>query len=206
VAGGGLAGGPGLAPLLLRPRRPPRGALRSPVRRAGRRLAVGPRVAPVALLAVLGLAPLVVTRQDWLNLGVVYFLTVALAQSWNVIGGLTGQVNLGHAAFFGLGALATRQLWVSGTPVLAAALAGGRPRGRRRRRGGSRGVPAARRLLRGGHAGPGRGAADRRRQRPSRDLDAPLGGDRELSARPPLLCRGRARRGDDPRGVRPGRL
>jgi branched-chain amino acid transport system permease protein len=94
------------------------------VRSAVRRLVAGPLVATVALLAAAGLAPLVVTRQDWLNLGVVYFLTVALAQSWNVMGGLTGQVNLGHAAFFGLGALATRQLWVAGTPVLAAALAG----------------------------------------------------------------------------------
>ena len=50
--------------------------------------------------------PLAVAREDWLNLGVVFFL-VALAQSWNVIGGLAGQVNLGHAAFFGLGALVT---------------------------------------------------------------------------------------------------
>jgi branched-chain amino acid transport system permease protein len=89
-----------------------------------RRLETGSGAVPVVLLAVLGLVPLVVTRQDWLNLGVVYFLAVALAQSWNVMGGLTGQVNLGHAAFFGLGALATRQLWTAGTPVLGAAAAG----------------------------------------------------------------------------------
>src|SRR5262249_12552836 len=73
---------------------------------------------------ILGVAPLVITREDWLNLGVVFFLLVALAQSWNVMGGMAGQVNLGHAAFFGLGALVTRQLWASGI-LLPAALGGG---------------------------------------------------------------------------------
>jgi branched-chain amino acid transport system permease protein len=33
-------------------------------------------------------------------------------------------VNLGHAAFFGLGALVTRTLWIGGTPVLLAMAAG----------------------------------------------------------------------------------
>jgi branched-chain amino acid transport system permease protein len=72
----------------------------------------------------LGLAPLVVRREDWLNLGVVFFLAVALAQSWNVMGGLAGQVNLGHAAFFGLGALVARRLWAGGAPIVLAMLAG----------------------------------------------------------------------------------
>jgi branched-chain amino acid transport system permease protein len=78
----------------------------------------------VAGLAVLGLVPLAVAREDWLNLGVVFFLSVALAQSWNVMGGLAGQVNLGHAAFFGLGALVARQLWTGGSGVPLAAVAG----------------------------------------------------------------------------------
>jgi branched-chain amino acid transport system permease protein len=59
-----------------------------------------------------------------LNLGVQIFLAVLLAQSWNLLGGYAGQINLGHAAFFGLGALVTRMLWVGGTP-LALALAAG---------------------------------------------------------------------------------
>ena len=63
-------------------------------------------------------------REDWLNLGVVFFLLVALAQSWNVMGGQAGQVNLGHAAFFGLGALATRHLWAGGVTVPIAMAAG----------------------------------------------------------------------------------
>ena len=91
---------------------------------AGRRVGVGRAAGTAAALALLGLAPLVVTREDWLNLGVVFFLLVALAQSWNVMGGLAGQVNLGHAAFFGLGALATRQLWATGVALPAAMAVG----------------------------------------------------------------------------------
>jgi len=40
------------------------------------------------------------------------------------VAGYAGQVNLGHAAFFGLGALLTRTLWTAGTPVMLAMLAG----------------------------------------------------------------------------------
>ena len=91
---------------------------------ARRRVGMRRAVATAAALAVLGLAPLVVTREDWLNLGVVFFLLVALAQSWNVMGGLAGQVNLGHAAFFGISALVTRQLWTGGVPIPLAIAAG----------------------------------------------------------------------------------
>jgi branched-chain amino acid transport system permease protein len=80
--------------------------------------------ATLAVLAALGLAPLLVSRDDLVNLGVVFLLSVALAQSWNVVGGLAGQVNLGHAAFFGLGALVARTLWVQGWSVLLALGAG----------------------------------------------------------------------------------
>jgi branched-chain amino acid transport system permease protein len=59
-----------------------------------------------------------------LNFLVLTLLTITLAQSWNIVAGYAGQVNLGHAAFFGLGALVTRTLWIAGTPVLAGMLAG----------------------------------------------------------------------------------
>jgi len=68
--------------------------------------------------------PLVTQRNDLLNLGVQIFLAVALAQSWNLLGGYAGQITLGHAAFFGLGALVTRMLWVGGTPLYLALAAG----------------------------------------------------------------------------------
>ena len=89
-----------------------------------RRVGIGRVAATAGALALLGCAPVVVARDDLLNLGVVFFLSVGLAQSWNVMGGLSGQVNLGHAAFFGLGALVTRELWVAGAPIAAAIAAG----------------------------------------------------------------------------------
>jgi ABC-type branched-chain amino acid transport system, permease component len=68
--------------------------------------------------------PLFTMRSDLLNLGVQIFLAVVLAESWNLLGGYAGQINLGHAAFFGLGALVTRTLWVGGTPLILALFPG----------------------------------------------------------------------------------
>jgi len=59
-----------------------------------------------------------------LTWGFQVLLYVALAQSWNVLGGFGGQVSLGHAAFFGLGAVVTRMLWLSGHPLAVALPAG----------------------------------------------------------------------------------
>lgn len=73
----------------------------------------------------LALVPLLTKRNDLINLMILIFLYICLAHSWNIIAGYTGQVSLGHAAFFGLGAIATRFLWVWGTPFLLAFLAGG---------------------------------------------------------------------------------
>jgi branched-chain amino acid transport system permease protein len=89
------------------------------------RRAIGVGAAVVVALAVL---PLVVSRDDILNLMFQVFLYVILAASWNVLGGYAGQVNLGHAAFFGTGALVARVTWLGGWPLplafLAAAAAG----------------------------------------------------------------------------------
>jgi branched-chain amino acid transport system permease protein len=84
------------------------------------------RWAAVILLALGALAflPVVVRRDDVLNFCVILLLSLTLAQSWNLIAGYAGQVNLGHAAFFGLGALVTRTLWIRGTPILPAMAAG----------------------------------------------------------------------------------
>ncbi len=71
----------------------------------------------ILLAAGFAALPLVTARNDLLNLGVQIFLAVALAQSWNLLGGYAGQITLGHAAFFGLGALVTRTLWVGGAPL-----------------------------------------------------------------------------------------
>ena len=80
--------------------------------------------AGIALAASFAALPLLTTRNDLLNLCVQIFLAVILAQSWNLLGGYAGQINLGHAAFFGLGALVTRTLWVGGTPLIVALFPG----------------------------------------------------------------------------------
>jgi branched-chain amino acid transport system permease protein len=88
-------------------------------RARARAIAIG--VGVVLLFAV----PLVVTRADVLNLLFLVFLYITLSQSWNILGGFAGQVNLGHAAFFGIGALVTRSLWLNGWPfALTFALSG----------------------------------------------------------------------------------
>ena len=75
-------------------------------------------------LAALGLLPLARPRDDVLNFVLVVLLAITMAESWNIAAGYAGQVNLGHAAFFGLGALVTRTLWIKGLPIVVAMLAG----------------------------------------------------------------------------------
>ncbi len=54
------------------------------------------------------------------------FMWIALAQSWNLISGLTGYVSFGHVAFFGMGAYTAGILIArAGWPWPAACLAGG---------------------------------------------------------------------------------
>src|SRR5947199_382981 len=90
------------------------------IRRARMKLFLGGILLAVGFAAL----PLFTQRNDFLNLGVQIFLAVALAQSWNLLGGYAGQITLGHAAFFGLGALVTRTLWVGGAPLFLALPAG----------------------------------------------------------------------------------
>ena len=76
------------------------------------------------ILLLLILLPLITTRTDLLTWFTFTLLYITLSQSWNIIGGYAGQQNLGHAAFFGLGALGTRYIWLSGIPLPIAFLAG----------------------------------------------------------------------------------
>ena len=66
----------------------------------------------LSALAVLALLPLARPRDDTLNFVFVILLSLTMAQSWNIVAGYAGQVNLGHAAFFGIGALVARTLWI----------------------------------------------------------------------------------------------
>ena len=63
----------------------------------------------IAALALAAIVPVITKRDDTLNLLFLLFLYITLGQSWNIIGGFTGQTNLGHAAFFGTGADSSRK-------------------------------------------------------------------------------------------------
>ena len=85
------------------------------------------RTLPVALglLAVaLALYPLEATGYG-LRVGLQLFMWIALAQSWNLISGLTGYVSFGHVVFFGTGAYAASLLVNAGMPWPLACLSGG---------------------------------------------------------------------------------
>jgi len=82
-------------------------------------------IAIALLIVILACIPLVIEKVSIINLIILTFLYITLASSWNILGGYTGQTSLGHAAFFGLGALATRLLWTNGFPVFPSILAGG---------------------------------------------------------------------------------
>jgi branched-chain amino acid transport system permease protein len=78
-----------------------------------------------ALIALAALIPRLSDRPDTLNLLFLVYLYIALGQSWNILAGFAGQNSLGHAAFFGIGALITRALWLDGFPLVGALLLGG---------------------------------------------------------------------------------
>lgn len=79
---------------------------------------------PTAALLLLPLTPW--GEKDVLTLLVTLFIVAGLASSWNILAGMVGRINLGHAAFFGLGALTTRQLWLAhGWAFEIAFIAGG---------------------------------------------------------------------------------
>jgi branched-chain amino acid transport system permease protein len=86
------------------------------------------RVLPIALaLAAIGLALYPVQATGYgIRVMLQLFMWIALAQSWNLISGLTGYVSFGHVAFFGTGAYASSLLIVkAGWPWPLACLGGG---------------------------------------------------------------------------------
>jgi branched-chain amino acid transport system permease protein len=72
---------------------------------------------PATLLSLLGLAGLGVLtltlRQPfYLNILALTLFYAAASSAWNLLGGLAGQLSLGHAAFFGIGAYASTLLYL----------------------------------------------------------------------------------------------
>ncbi|ABD87224.1 branched-chain amino acid ABC transporter permease [Rhodopseudomonas palustris] len=61
--------------------------------------------------AVAALVPLFVKDVYVQNIMVLTLMYAALSQSWNILGGYCGQISLGHALYFGLGAYTTALLF-----------------------------------------------------------------------------------------------
>lgn len=86
---------------------------------------VSPILACSLVLAVLIVVPLIMELgSNVMNIMVTLFIYIILAQSWNLVGGYTGQVNLGIVAFFGASTMVTHFLWKAGVPIHLAILAG----------------------------------------------------------------------------------
>ena len=62
-------------------------------------------LALAVVIAAAALLPLLLDpRGYWIRVLTFTLLFAAMAQSWNIVGGLANQTSLGHAAFFGIGA------------------------------------------------------------------------------------------------------
>ncbi len=70
------------------------------------------------IVILLALFPVVAATEHTFNLSISLFIIIVLAQSWNILGGYAGQISLGNAAFFGIGALAFHFIaWRVGAPL-----------------------------------------------------------------------------------------
>jgi branched-chain amino acid transport system permease protein len=74
--------------------------------RRRRELVVG-----AVLLAALALLPLLVGSTYYRGLIVLTLLYAGLSQGWNILGGYCGQISLGHALYFGIGAYTSTMLF-----------------------------------------------------------------------------------------------
>lgn len=66
---------------------------------------------PSLLLLALLLAAALVPNEFYLNLLFMIFVFAGLSGAWNIIGGYAGQISLGHAAFYGVGAYTSAVLF-----------------------------------------------------------------------------------------------
>ncbi len=80
----------------------------------------------IAAALILIVVPLVIDLGNYiLTVLVSLLIYVALSESWNLMGGYAGQVNLGLAAYFGSGALCCTLVYVAGAPFFVALVVGG---------------------------------------------------------------------------------
>jgi branched-chain amino acid transport system permease protein len=74
---------------------------------------IGERILFVLLLLAVVAYPLVFPLPYYRDLGIKILLYALLAQAWNVLAGYCGQISLGHAVFFGVGAYTSSALQLS---------------------------------------------------------------------------------------------
>ncbi len=81
----------------------------------------------LAGLIVAGLYPLTLPPRSLnsLNVYAIYFVWITLAESWNLVGGYAGLLNLGLVAFFALGAVVGSIALVVGLPFIVSVLLAG---------------------------------------------------------------------------------
>lgn len=65
----------------------------------------------VVLVLVISVLPLLVKDVYLQNIMVLTLMYTALSQSWNILGGYCGQISLGHAIYFGIGAYTSTLLF-----------------------------------------------------------------------------------------------
>ena len=84
------------------------------------------RIAPLVLL-VLALIYPVLTMESavYQRMGALVLLAAIGASAWNIVGGYAGQVSVGHAVFFGIGAYSSVVAFVyAGLPPIVGRAAG----------------------------------------------------------------------------------
>jgi branched-chain amino acid transport system permease protein len=78
--------------------------------RSGPGYAMAKRAALLAVLALAIALPLLVANASQLNYAILVLMIAQAGVAWNILGGYAGQVSLGHAAFYGIGAYTSTQL------------------------------------------------------------------------------------------------
>lgn len=87
---------------------------------ASRRRPLGSLLWFLPLVAAVALLPQVAGAYG-ARVGGTVLMFLALAQSWNLIGGYVGLMSLAHSAFYGLGAIGATILLINGVPLFVAA-------------------------------------------------------------------------------------
>jgi len=80
----------------------------------------------IVVLAILLLLPLGISDVNVQNILILTLMYTALSQSWNILGGYCGQISLGHALYFGIGAYVSTLLFTKlGIPPMLGMIAAG---------------------------------------------------------------------------------